>query len=130
MLGRLAPELETDTMLDTYTLSDGSTNTVFGSKSKNSNSVTYYAPSARADLAGRPTLQVSHDVTNGGIARSTVTLRVPIYNEDKKTYDAFTRVNLTATQPASNPIADRQKLMAQLSDLITEAAADLVNGSL
>lgn len=117
-------------MDDTYTLNDGTADRVYSGKSRTSgSSAIWMAPSARADLAGRPSLTVTNDVTNAGIARLTITFRDPIYNSVKETYDAFERVNIVATQPTKNPILDREKSLRRAAALLVAAADDLSTGN-
>lgn len=117
-------------MDDTYTLNDGTADRVYSGKSRtNGSSAIWFAPSARADLAGRPSLTVTNDVTNAGIARATITFRDPVYNEDKGAYDAFERVNIVATQPTKNPILSREKLLRRAASLLTQAADDISTGN-
>jgi hypothetical protein len=117
-------------MDDSLNLSEnGNTHNYIGKTRVSPTTVRWFGVSPRADLAGRPTLEISNDQTNAGIARSTMALKIPVYNSDKKAYDSFVRVSATATQPASEPVATRGALLQMLGDVITTFGDEIVAGS-
>lgn len=116
-------------MDDTITLTGSTGDTVFSSKTRNGSAVKWFAPSAAADLAGRPTLVISNDITKAGIARATATLTKPLLDTVSGQYKQFVRANVTVTQPANLGVSEPENIVAMLADALATYGSDIVEAT-
>lgn len=115
---------------DTITLNDGTTNEVYGSKVRNGSVVTYYAPSPQGDIAGRPTLVISQEITKAGIAKATVNLVRPVFDTSLGKYTGFLKNSISSTQNGIQSILGRTGELKKLSQFSGTLADELANGDL
>lgn len=115
---------------DSITLTGNSVNTTYENKTRLGNVVTYYADSANGDLAGRPTLIISQEMTKAGIAKGTVSLVTPVLNALTGKYDSFLKNTFTSTQSGLKAIDDRVTQVGQMKHLLELHGSDLAAGDL
>lgn len=117
-------------MDDTITLQGTSPHTAtYNGRTRLGNQIKYNGVSAANDLAGRPSFVVSNDITKAGIARASASLTVPLLDTVTGKYKAFTRANVSITQPTDQDIDVTVDLVLQLADALNQFAAELVGGT-
>lgn len=115
---------------DSITLNDGTVNEVYSNKIRNGSQVVYYAPSPQGDLAGRPTLTVTQEVTKAGIAKANVVLIRPVLNAATGKYDRFLKNNISSTQSGTDSVTVRDKELKKLSVFTGTYSDEIAAGDL
>lgn len=115
---------------DSLTLNDGTVNEVYSNKVRNGNQVVYFAPSPQGDIAGRPTLTISQEMTKAGIAKATVVLTRPVYDAVFSKYVGFLKNTIGSTQNGKETVDGRNKELKKLSVFTGTYSDELAYGDL
>lgn len=115
---------------DTIALSDGTDTITYANKVREGNQSRYYATSPQGDIAGRPTLIVTQEVTKGGIARSTAVFSTPVFDSGTGKYTRFVKTNVGGTAATLEATSVREKQLNLAKSFLTAHADELAKGEL
>lgn len=105
----------------TTTTGSGDDETVFGDKRPTgASSVIYYGPSPNNDLAGRPTVRVSHETTRQGVERSLVSVNIP-YRKDDGSYEQGETCNMTLNRKVNADVDRADLVVEMIAELLAQA---------
>lgn len=93
----------------------------FSNPVEDGSSVQYYAPSPQGDLLGRPSLTFSNETTKAGIARTLVSIKVPIYNGTSAKYDGFYKTDLVINRALTAPTAAQEGIIESMGEVLYTA---------
>jgi len=94
-------------------------------------SVVYYADSPQGDLLGRPSLTFTSEVTKAGIARTLMSIKMPVYNAALGKYDGFIKHDEVLNRALSAPTALSTDVMTAATQIkgATGVVAAVVNAA-
>jgi len=112
---------------DTFTLNVGATpaDVVYDKSNQQTGSTVYYAPSPNNDLAGRPSIAVSHQATADGLIKSRILVKAP-YQVDGE-YGQHIQFSGVLTRPDSADLADVDEVLESVQELwaVTDFREDI-----
>lgn len=114
----------------TTTTGVGNDSTVYSLAKRNGNEVVYVAPSPQGDLLGSPELRFASQITKGGVARTLVQFKTPIYDATLGKYTGFLTTDLVVKRPTVADIADVEIELEKISELGSTVFAAVASNKL
>jgi len=104
----------------TITLNVGSpaADVVYGPKQTLGSTSIFYAPSPNSDLAGRPTLRVSHETTKSGVVRTLIQVRKPVLDAVTGKYVKPLQANLVLQRDGLSTLAEADEVLETIQEFL------------